>query len=67
MFPCKGDLPSRFAVRAPKYRCDYFDPFSGLKRRFRHFPTPGDYLSVCENLKKKNCCDIQCVVEASKL
>ena len=23
-----------------------FDPFSGLKTRFRHFPTPGDYLFV---------------------
>ena len=21
-----------------------FDPFSGLKTRFRHFPTPGNYL-----------------------
>ena len=23
-----------------------FDPFSGLKTHFRHFPTPGDYLFV---------------------
>ena len=23
-----------------------FDPFSGLKTRFRHFPTQGDYLFV---------------------
>ena len=23
-----------------------FDPFFGLKTRFRHFPTPGDYLFV---------------------
>ena len=23
-----------------------FDPFSGLKTRFRHFRTPGDYLFV---------------------
>ena len=23
-----------------------FDPFSGLETRFRHFPTPGDYLFV---------------------
>ena len=23
-----------------------FDPFSGLKTRFRHFPTPADYLFV---------------------
>ena len=23
-----------------------FNPFSGLKTRFRHFPTPGDYLFV---------------------
>ena len=40
-----------------------FDPFSGLKTRFRHFPTPGDYLFV--KIKKMNCFDIQCVVEAS--
>ena len=39
-----------------------FDPFSGLKTRFRHFPTPGDYLFVKWKL---NCFDIQCVVEAS--
>ena len=40
-----------------------FDPFSGLKTRFRHFPTPGNYLFV--KMKKLNCFDIQCVVEAS--
>ena len=40
-----------------------FDPFSGLKKRFRHFPTPGDYLFV--KIKKLNCFDIQGVVEAS--
>ena len=27
------------------------DPFSGLKTRFRHFPTPGDYVLVCKNEK----------------
>ena len=50
-----------------------FDPFSGLKARFHHFPTPGDYLFVKiwkkkiikKKIKKKNCFDIQCVVEAS--
>ena len=40
-----------------------FDPFSGLKTCFRHFPTPGDYLFV--KMKNWNCFDIQCVVEAS--
>ena len=40
-----------------------FDPFSGLKTRFRHFPTPGDYL-FCKN-ENLNFFDIQCVVEAS--
>ena len=42
-----GSFHLVFAVRAPKKRCDnIFDPFSGLKTRFRHFPTPGDYLFV---------------------
>ena len=40
-----------------------FDPFSGLKTRFRHFPTPGDYLFV--EMKNWIVFDIQCVVEAS--
>ena len=40
-----------------------FDPFSGLKTRFLHFLTLGDYLFV--KMKKINCFDIQCVVEAS--
>ena len=40
-----------------------FDPFSGLKTRYRHFPTLQGLL-VCIN-EKLNCFDIQCVVEAS--
>ena len=40
-----------------------FDPFSGLKTRFRHFPTPGDYLFV--KMKNWRAMSIQCVIEAS--
>ena len=40
-----------------------FNQFSGLKTRFRQFPTPGDYLFVKN--EKLNCFDIQCVVEVS--
>ena len=40
-----------------------FDPFSGLKTRFRHFPNT-EGLLVCKT-EKLNCFDIQCVVEAS--
>ena len=35
-----------FAIRALKNNVTIFDPFSGLKTCFRHFPTPGDYLFV---------------------
>ena len=44
----------------------YFDPFSGLKTRSRHFPTGGGggERLVCEN-ETLNCFDIQCVIEAS--
>ena len=42
-----------------------FDPFSGLKMHFRHFPTRGGGGGlVCKN-EKLNCFDIHCVVEAS--
>ena len=40
-----------------------FNPFSGLKTRFRHFSYTGGLL-VCK-IEKLNCFDIQCVVEAS--
>ena len=43
-----------------------FDPFSGLKTHFRHFPTPSWGLLVCKN-EKLNCFDIHCVVEASSV
>ena len=39
--------PSTFLRYEPlKNDVTIFDPFSGLKTRFRHFPTPGDYLFV---------------------
>ena len=46
VFMYGGPSTSFFAVRAPKNDVTIFDPFSDLKTRFRHFPTPGDYLFV---------------------
>ena len=59
-----GGPSTSFLLYEPlKNNVTIFDPFSGLKTRFRHFPTPGDYLFV--KIKKLNCFDIQSVVEAS--
>ena len=40
--------PSTSFLRYEPLKIDVtiFDPFSGLKTRFRHFPTPGDYFFV---------------------
>ena len=56
-----GSLSISFLRYEPlKNDVTIFDPFSGLKTRFRHFPTGG--LLVCKNFFKNG---IQCVVEAS--
>ena len=57
-----GPSTSFLRYQPLKNDVSFFKQFSGLKTRFRHFPTPGDYLFV----KMTNYCfDIQCVVEAS--
>ena len=66
MFSCMGVLKTSFLRYEPlKNDVTIFDPFSGLKTCFRHFPSPGDYLFVKIKKKKKNCFDSQYVVEAS--
>ena len=42
-----------FALRTPKQRCDFLDPYFNLKTRFRYFPTRGDYLFVKKKKKKR--------------
>ena len=65
MFSCMGGPFTSFLRYEPlKNDVTFFDPFSGLKTRFCHFPTPGNYLFV-KIKKKMNCFDIQCVIEAS--
>ena len=67
MFSCIVWGPSTSFLQYEPLKNDVtiFDPFSGLKTRFRHFPTRGGGgLLVCKN-EKLNCFDIHCVVEAS--
>ena len=59
-----GSFHLVFVVRAPKKRCDHFWLVFWPENEFSPFSyTVG--LLLCKNLKKNNCFDIQCVVEAS--
>ena len=63
VFMYGGPSTSFLRYEPLKNNVTIFDPFSGLKTRFRHFPMLGELL-VYKN-EKLNCFDIQCVVEAS--
>ena len=39
MFPSIGLLHLDFALRTPKQRCDFLDPYFSLKTHLHHFPT----------------------------
>ena len=46
VFMYGGPYTSFLRYEPRKNDVTIFDPFSGLKTRFRHFPTPGDYFFV---------------------
>ena len=46
VFTNGGSSTSLLPYEPRKHDVTIFDPFSGLKTRFRHFLTPGDYMFV---------------------
>ena len=62
MFPCMGVFHLAFALRAPKQRCDFLDPYFSLKRYFRHFPTRRAYFFSKLEFRFFS---VHCVVKAS--